>query len=77
MGARGGRGRGEVLIPNEASVASIIKLGGSSLIEIEVCDNEGLEIIMMPIYILEVLYGDHCDLQVERLPLRRLWRGHG
>lgn len=68
-----GDGKREALVPDGASGAGVVGLGGDAAVGIEVGHNVGLEVAVSPIDVLEVLRGDDGDLEVQG-PRRWRWR---
>lgn len=62
---------GEPLVPDRPSRSGVVRLGGETAVRVKPEDGVRLEIAVSPVDVLEVLRGDDCDFEVERL--RRWW----
>lgn len=63
----------EALVPGWLAPAGVVGAGGGAAGGVEVGDDVGTEVTASPVDVLQVLPGDDCNLQVERLVGRRWW----
>lgn len=54
----------ESLVPDRASGAGVVRVGGESVVRVEVENDVGFEIAVSPVDVFEVLRADYCDFEI-------------